>query len=177
MSYADGSVYKGHWVAGDRVWDSDLRLADGTVYQRDGVITLPSGECYEGDWHDEMRSGKGRQVYADRRIYDGDWKDDKHHGFGMELFQELDEDNNAAVIVFDHEANTVIPLGIVDDAFRTNAETIFSGYGPAGGTDIEGALRLAESLCDPARKSMVILLSDGLSSVDAKSITTNANHE
>ena len=88
----------------------------------------------------------------------------------LELFDELNEANNAGVIVFTHEAATVIEPGPVDDAFRTNAEAVLSGFDANGGTDIESALRLAESLCDPNRQSMVILLSDGESSVNVRSI-------
>ena len=40
------------------------------------------GDAYAGEWHSDMRWGKGVQKYADGETYTGDWLKDVRHGDG-----------------------------------------------------------------------------------------------
>ncbi len=37
---------------------------------------------YEGDWKDDVRTGKGTFKWANGNVYEGDWKDDVKTGNG-----------------------------------------------------------------------------------------------
>ncbi|XP_060759931.1 MORN repeat-containing protein 3-like [Neoarius graeffei] len=44
----------------------------------------PNGDTYTGEWRDNLRHGKGTQVWVRARtMYDGEWKMNKRDGFGM----------------------------------------------------------------------------------------------
>uniref|UniRef100_A0A6B2LEX9 MORN repeat-containing protein 5 n=1 Tax=Arcella intermedia TaxID=1963864 RepID=A0A6B2LEX9_9EUKA len=51
------------------------------MFSGNGVLETPMG-VYEGDFENNMRSGKGIMKYTDGSTYDGLWKDDKFHGKG-----------------------------------------------------------------------------------------------
>jgi len=40
-------------------------------------------EYYEGEWHQNKRSGWGRMYYEDGSIYEGEWLEDQRNGSGM----------------------------------------------------------------------------------------------
>jgi hypothetical protein len=42
-----------------------------------GVHVWKDGSIYEGNWRNNVASGKGRIVHADGDCYEGEWKDDK----------------------------------------------------------------------------------------------------
>jgi hypothetical protein len=41
---------------------------------------INGGDCYEGNWKDDKRHGKGRYIYSDGSWYLGNWKNDKYEG-------------------------------------------------------------------------------------------------
>ena len=89
---------------------------------------------------------------------------------------ELDDGKNVAVILFTHETETLIPLTKVDDAFRNQLSTAFDKLEPNGETDIQAALEVAHKIpVDANSSTMVILMSDGESSVNIRKITTEYN--
>ena len=52
------------------------------IRQGRGTQIWPDGSMYEGYWMSNKANGKGRLIHADGDVYDGCWKDDKAHGFG-----------------------------------------------------------------------------------------------
>lgn len=57
-------------------WVEDIR--DGRGYQ-----IWPDGSLYEGFWKNNKANGRGRLIHADGDVYEGEWKDDKAHGYGV----------------------------------------------------------------------------------------------
>jgi len=53
------------------------------VRQGKGTQVWPDGSVYEGYWRANKANGKGRLIHADGDVYDGSWKDDKAHGHGV----------------------------------------------------------------------------------------------
>jgi len=48
-----------------------------------GVQIWANGSRYDGFWKEGMAHGRGRLVHADGDVYIGDWKHDKTHGYGI----------------------------------------------------------------------------------------------
>lgn len=44
-----------------------------------GKLTLPNGDCYDGEWLNDMRHGHGVQSYGDEEIatQDGEWRENE----------------------------------------------------------------------------------------------------
>ena len=59
-----------------RIVDQDVRLGKG-------MQIWPDGSMYEGWWQDNKANGRGRLIHADGDVYDGEWLDDMAHGFGV----------------------------------------------------------------------------------------------
>lgn len=38
---------------------------------------------YEGEWKNDRACGKGKLIHADGDVYEGDWYDDKANGYGI----------------------------------------------------------------------------------------------
>lgn len=57
-------------------WVNNVR--DGRGYQ-----IWPDGSLYEGFWKNNKANGRGRLIHADGDVYEGEWKDDKAHGYGV----------------------------------------------------------------------------------------------
>lgn len=57
-------------------WVNEIR--DGRGYQ-----IWPDGSLYEGFWKNNKANGRGRLIHADGDVYEGEWKDDKAHGYGV----------------------------------------------------------------------------------------------
>lgn len=57
-------------------WVENVR--DGRGYQ-----IWPDGSLYEGFWSNNKANGRGRLIHADGDVYEGEWKDDKAHGYGV----------------------------------------------------------------------------------------------
>ena len=46
-------------------------------------MVYKSGDCYEGDWHENIRHGKGVMKWKNRNEeYSGEWKEGLPHGSG-----------------------------------------------------------------------------------------------
>ena len=53
--------------------DNEMRHGKGTQVWHDGSI-------YQGQWRNDKANGKGRLIHADGDVYEGEWLDDKAHG-------------------------------------------------------------------------------------------------
>ena len=42
-----------------------------------------SGSIYDGNWHEDHRSGAGREAYSNADLYKGEFKNGKPHGKGL----------------------------------------------------------------------------------------------
>ena len=87
--------YKANAPAPDgvvRTVKSRQTLADKSEYEgewnaqnlRDGrgIQIWPNGSIYEGYWRNGKTHGKGRLIHADGDVQEGDWVEDKAHGYG-----------------------------------------------------------------------------------------------
>lgn len=59
-------------------WNDDQELRDGR-----GVQIWKNGSRYDGFWKNGMAHGLGRLVHAEGDIYEGEWFEDKTHGYGI----------------------------------------------------------------------------------------------
>ena len=62
---------------------SDTRLVRLIAPQHQGVMTLPSGQRYVGEFKRGWMNGRGTYTWPDGRKYDGEFKDDEPNGRGM----------------------------------------------------------------------------------------------
>ena len=69
--------YHGDWVHGAK---------QGDGMERDSL----KGEEYVGDFHANLRHGKGKLVRGDGYEYEGDWAQNLPHGEGREKYQTGD---------------------------------------------------------------------------------------
>lgn len=92
MNYANGDVYMGPWLQGQRHGQQGMcTYAAGGVYEGEwfgdkrhgfGVYDYPNGDHYEGHWIDDKKEGKGQYFYfctsskVHTKCYDGEWVDD-----------------------------------------------------------------------------------------------------
>ena len=53
------------------------RLVDQDIREGRGIQIWLDGSRYEGYWKNNKANGKGRLIHADGDVYEGDWKDDK----------------------------------------------------------------------------------------------------
>lgn len=56
--------------------------SDGELRYKKSLCGLPEG--YEGDYHNGVRHGIGREVFDDGYIYEGQWSHDEQNGWGIE---------------------------------------------------------------------------------------------
>nr|XP_034194396.1 MORN repeat-containing protein 3-like [Osmia lignaria] len=47
---------------------------------------------YRGEWKDDKKAGRGKELYSDGSMYEGDWLNNKRHGCGI-LSKILTKDN------------------------------------------------------------------------------------
>lgn len=59
-----------------------LKATSKVLYANKGVYIWVSGARYEGDWINNLRSGKGKMYNVDGKIYEGDFRNNKKEGFG-----------------------------------------------------------------------------------------------
>ena len=50
------------------------------------AIEYPNGFIYEGEWHEDKRSGRGKSLHASGTSYEGDFVESKQHGIGTCFF-------------------------------------------------------------------------------------------
>ncbi|MCX7678954.1 MAG: hypothetical protein N2316_07020 [Spirochaetes bacterium] len=67
--YADGSVYRGEFVAGKR--------------HGKGVMQYPDGSQFSGLWECDKKNGVGISYFADGSEFQGNFVNDEPHGVGM----------------------------------------------------------------------------------------------
>ena len=48
-----------------------------------GKQIWPDGSLYEGFWRNDKANGKGRLIHSDGDVYEGDWVSDKAEGYGI----------------------------------------------------------------------------------------------
>ena len=53
-----------------------------------GIQVWPDGAIYEGWWENDKANGYGRLIHADGDYYEGNWKNDKAEGFGTYVHQD-----------------------------------------------------------------------------------------
>ena len=59
-------------------WDIKNNVRHGR-----GIQIWPDGAKYEGYWQNDMANIKGKLIHADGDIYEGEWADDKPNGYGI----------------------------------------------------------------------------------------------
>jgi hypothetical protein len=69
VRFADGSLYTGELMDGQRHGKGTYRSAVGTFF--------------EGMWAHGKRNGHGIEKYPIGNVYEGDWQEDQKHGYGV----------------------------------------------------------------------------------------------
>lgn len=91
MTYADGSVYSGHWNNGKKEGQGSWKTTDGNSYVGNwladqkhgrGVCNFSDGAVYEGEFCEGFIEGTGIYRYANGEVYEGGWLKTMKHGFG-----------------------------------------------------------------------------------------------
>merc|ERR1712159_350420 len=62
------------------LWKQHDQLA-----QKEGLrhaVYDTNGGKYVGEWHNNLKHGKGEMLYSNKELYDGDWAEGKRNGFG-----------------------------------------------------------------------------------------------
>jgi hypothetical protein len=88
--YADGSVYYGQWLNGQRSGRgtmTEINVVYDGDWQNDkkygmGQMNYADGSVYNGYWTNDCRDGVGQMIHADGSIYHGEWSNDVKHGRG-----------------------------------------------------------------------------------------------
>ena len=57
-------------------------VKNGKFEGKGRIVVVSKGVEYEGDWHANMRHGKGVEKWADGKVYKGDFVKDTKEGFG-----------------------------------------------------------------------------------------------
>jgi hypothetical protein len=53
-----------------------------------GVLSLPDGDRYEGEWQNDKLHGQGRYQWQNGHTYNGSWVDGERSGLGCYSFQD-----------------------------------------------------------------------------------------
>ncbi|CAI5458854.1 unnamed protein product [Closterium sp. Yama58-4] len=75
-TWADGSVYEGEWVKGQK--------------NGQGMFLWPSGARYQGEWKKGQMQGVGTYWGADGSFYTGNWAAGIKHGLGRKIYPNGD---------------------------------------------------------------------------------------
>lgn len=108
--FSDGTWREGDWVNGSIVrgkalliggmqYDGEWKCVDDDptrgkldVPHGKGIMKLPSGEIYDGDFENGEKHGQGSWTDGYKMTYDGQWENGKPDGFGIqELLDESGE--------------------------------------------------------------------------------------
>ena len=90
-----------------------------------GKITYKSGDQYEGEWINDLKSGLGEYQSKDGDLYNGQWKEDKKHNQGTMIYKNgekyegewKENKRDGSGTLFDSE-NIIIQKGLyIDDDF------------------------------------------------------------
>lgn len=95
INFSNGDVYTGTVKFKDKNLNTSsptqkkqISIIDNNSFLLHGFgkINYESGDLYEGDWINNMKSGFGRYQNKDGDIYNGQWKDDKKHNQGTMIY-------------------------------------------------------------------------------------------
>ena len=91
--YADGSIYRGQIVDGEKQGIGMYYMPDQTVlyfgewkhdqYEGRGTYLYDDGERYEGQLKKGQRNGMGQMTYRNGCVYKGCWLDGRKDGEGI----------------------------------------------------------------------------------------------
>ena len=104
---AEGSMYEGQWLAGER--------------HGQGKYTDATGDVYEGEYVKDEKQGQGKFSFATGGSYDGKYADGKKHGMGTYTMA----DGRVEVGCFD--AGLPVGQGVRWSADRTEAWEVQAG--------------------------------------------------
>lgn len=62
--------------------DASYNVIIAAKYKQSGVFKWPNGACYNGEFLENKRHGKGRQKWPDGSSYVGEFLHDVREGFG-----------------------------------------------------------------------------------------------
>ncbi|CAD8118557.1 unnamed protein product [Paramecium primaurelia] len=92
MKYANGDLYYGEWKNDKREGAGIMKCANGELYYGDwqndkregnGIMKYWFGDYfYNGDFVNDEKHGKGREILDDEGYYEGDFVNDEWHGKG-----------------------------------------------------------------------------------------------
>lgn len=94
VTYADGTIFEGEF-AGGRKNGYGVYTGNGTSYEGNyvddikegrGKQVFSNGDSYEGEYKNDMRNGRGIYTWSDGGYYDGEFKDNIQHGEGKRVF-------------------------------------------------------------------------------------------
>ena len=66
-------------------YDGDMK--DGKKHGQ-GTLTYADGGSYTGQWANDKKNGKGKNIWSNGNEYDGDWKDNRRHGQGKLTYSD-----------------------------------------------------------------------------------------
>ena len=67
-----------------------LRHGEGTYEYVSKGHSEETPVTYKGGWENNLKSGIGKQIYADKGIYNGYWQDGLRHGEGVMTYKNTD---------------------------------------------------------------------------------------
>ena len=73
---------------GEFIYNSDL--PEDKIEKIEGPIELENGAIYIGQWKNNLRNGRGQQIWSDGSIYQGYWRNDKANGKGRLIHSDGD---------------------------------------------------------------------------------------
>ena len=96
MVYTPGYTYEGQFSEGRREGFARLTDIDGTeavgIWAEDeiaeGMIKLPDGTRYLGQWQYRERNGDGILIQPDGTRYMGEFKSGRRHGWGITIYAD-----------------------------------------------------------------------------------------
>ena len=80
----NGAVYQGEWCSPTQSPDLlSTQNPDDDLKSGRGVQIWENGSRYDGFWKAGMACGHGRLIHAEGDVYEGEWARDKANGFGV----------------------------------------------------------------------------------------------
>ncbi|XP_054289764.1 MORN repeat-containing protein 3-like [Macrosteles quadrilineatus] len=63
------------------------------------AIFSVSGEKYKGEWKNNLKHGKGSQLWKNKHMYEGDWLNGQRHGYGV--LSKILDDGVTQILLYD----------------------------------------------------------------------------
>ena len=76
------------------IYDNEYRYEGNFIdgkREGPGRLTHPSGDSYDGMWHDDKFHGQGTYIWADGAKYIGEWKQGVQDGYGIYFYTNGDK--------------------------------------------------------------------------------------